>query len=109
MQLQESLEKLKEQKVPVLMVISENDKLVDTEISHEMAAIIGATRDNYSVYNQYSVIEKERTDKSFPRIAVLPEGGHYSFVHHPKVIESEINSFLQLLNNNQEAKASCNP
>lgn len=84
------------------MVISENDKLVDAEISHEMAEILGACKDNYSVYNQYSVIEKERICKSHPWIVVLPEGGHYSFVHHPKVINGEITRFLSSVNNNNQ-------
>ena len=84
------------------MVISENDKLVDAEISHEMAEILGANRDHYSVYNQYSILEKERTCTTHPWVAVLPEGGHYSFVHHPKVIDTEITCFLSSLNNNQQ-------
>ena len=88
------------------MVISENDKLVDAEISHEMAQMLGATRENYSVYNQYSVLEKERTCQSHPWIALLPEGGHYSFIHHPKVIDTEITQFLSSINNNQQREAA---
>lgn len=91
------------------MVISENDKLVDAEISHEMADILGANRDNYSVYNQYSVIEKERICKTHPWIVVLPEGGHYSFVHHPKVINGEITRFLTSVNNNQQVNREVPP
>lgn len=84
------------------MVISENDKLVDAEISHEMANILGAHKENYSVYNQYSCIESERSSINHPWIVVLPEGGHYSFVHHPKVINGEIINFLASVNNNQQ-------
>lgn len=80
--------------MPILMVLSENDKLVDTEISYEMAEILGATEKSYSVYNQYSVIEKERESTEFPWIVVLPEGGHYSFVNHPKVVFGEIVNFI---------------
>lgn len=76
------------------MVLSGNDKLVDTEISYEMAEILGANEKSYSVYNQYSVIEKKRESNEFPWIVVLPEGGHYSFVHHPKVVNGEIVDFM---------------
>lgn len=76
------------------MVLSGNDKLVDTEISYEMAEILGAGEKSYSVYNQYSVIEKKRESNEFPWIVVLPEGGHYSFVHHPKVVNGEIVDFM---------------
>lgn len=84
------------------MVLSENDKLVDTEISYEMAELLGANENSYSVYNQYSVIEKKRSDsESFPRIVVLPEGGHYSFVNHPKVVNGEIVDFLAAVTSRQ--------
>lgn len=76
------------------MVLSGNDKLVDTEISYEMAEILGASEESYSVYNQYSVIEKGRESSEFPWIVVLPEGGHYSFVNHPKVVNGEIVRFM---------------
>ena len=79
------------------MVLSENDKLVDTQISYEMAHILGAKQDSFSVYNQYSVLEKERKSHFLPWIVVLPEGGHYSFVNHPKVVNGEIMSFLEKL------------
>lgn len=95
--LQRYLDEIREKGVPILMVLSENDKLVDTQISYEMANILGAKEDSYSVYNQYSVIEKERRTKSFPWIVVLPEGGHYSFVNHPKVVNGEIIRFLEKL------------
>lgn len=82
------------------MVLSENDKLVDTEISYEMASILGAVEESYSVYNRYSVLEKERTKRDFPWIVVLPEGGHYSFVNHPKAVNGEIINFLASITNN---------
>lgn len=94
LQLRESLELLKSSGMPILMVLSGNDKLVDTEISYEMAEILGATEKSYSVYNQYSVIEKARESTDFPWIVVLPEGGHYSFVNHPKVVNGEIVNFV---------------
>lgn len=95
--LEEYLNEIREKGVPILMVLSENDKLVDTQISYEMAHILGAKQDSFSVYNQYSVLEKERKSHFLPWIVVLPEGGHYSFVNHPKVVNGEIMSFLEKL------------
>jgi pimeloyl-ACP methyl ester carboxylesterase len=105
--LQQYLDEIREKKVPILMVLSENDKLVDTHISYEMANILGAQEDSYSVYNQYSVIEKERRSQNFPWIVVLPEGGHYSFVNHPKVVNGEIMRFLQKLNSSDQSSSTC--
>lgn len=101
--LQQYFEEMREKKVPILMVLSENDKLVDTQISYEMANILGGQEDSYSVYNQYSVIEKERTSQSFPWIVVLPEGGHYSLVNHPKVVNGEIMRFLHKINSSDQS------
>ena len=86
--------------MPILMVLSENDKLVDTEISYEMAHMLGATEQSYSIYNQYSVIEKTRETSDFPWVVVLPEGGHYSFVNHPKVVNEEIVRFISKVRDN---------
>ena len=85
------------------MVISENDKLIDADISHEMAKILGATDDNYSIYNRFSILQKERTVLTYPWIVALPEGGHYSFVHHPSVVNGEISQFIKFvdINNNK--------
>lgn len=91
---------LREKRVPILFILSENDKLVDTEISYEMASILGAQEDQYSIYNQYSVLEKVRPSTAYPWVIVLPEGGHYSFVNHPKVVNEAISSFVSSLNNN---------
>lgn len=66
-----------------------------------MAKILGATDCNYSIYNRCSVLLKERSDTSYPWIVSLPEGGHYSFIHHCNVINNEISRFLNSTNNNE--------
>lgn len=87
-QLADTLVEMREKKLPMMLVLSENDKLVDTDISYEMAAIIGAKQENVSVCNQYCRLEKTRQDDCFPWVMVLPEGGHYSFKNHAIVIDA---------------------
>lgn len=92
--------------MPILLVLSENDKLVDTEISYEMAEILGAKEDHITVYKE-SQLEKERSTSENPRIVALSVGGHYSFVNHPKVVNSEIIHFLaSVINNNDHQESS---
>jgi len=92
--LSETLSMMRDKQVPVMLVLSENDKLVDTDISYELAEILGAREENFSTYNQYSVLEKERQTDSFPWIVVLPHGGHYSFKNHPKLVNESIGNFM---------------
>lgn len=89
---------MRERNVPVLMVLSENDKLVDTDISYEMANLLGAKGGSYSTYDHNTcVIQTMRTNKDHPWILVLPKGGHYSFKNIPKVVNEAISEFARSL------------
>ena len=90
---------MRDKQVPVMLVLSENDKLVDTDISYELADILGANEQNISTYNKYNVLEKERQTNSFPWIVVLPEGGHYSFKKHPKLVNESVAEFMDAVMN----------
>ena len=85
---------MRDKQVPVMLVLSENDKLVDTDISYELAEILGAGEENFTVYNQFNVLEKERRTNDFPWIVVLPQGGHYSFKNHPKLVNESLGEFM---------------
>lgn len=98
--LQESLEMLREKEVPILFILSENDKLVDTEISYEMAGILGAKDANYSIYKN-TVCEKKRTCTRYPWVVALSGGGHYSFINYPQVVNGEILQFLDSVNHDR--------
>lgn len=98
--LQESLELLREKGVPILFILSENDKLVDTDISYEMAGILGAKDANYSIYKN-TVCEKKRTCTYYPWVVALSGGGHYSFINYPQVVNGEILQFLDSVNHDK--------
>lgn len=84
---------MKESQLPIMLILSEKDKLVDSDISYEIAELIGASEDNFSVCNQYSMPDTERKSSSFPWVMVLPEGGHYSFKTFPKVVNEAVADF----------------
>ena len=50
---------MREFKVPVLLVFSENDRLIEKEIFYEMAEILGANDDNIAVYDENGSLEKQ--------------------------------------------------
>lgn len=83
--------------MPIFVIISENDKLVDTDISYEFAGLLGAPQASFSFFDNDSVLEKERTCKDFPWVMVLPQGGHYSFKKVPRVVNDAISSFMAAL------------
>ena len=86
---------LRESKMPLLLIFSENDKLVDTDISYELAEILGAQEENYSVFNHSSqTFDKERSSDSTPSVLVLPDGGHYSLLNFPQLVNESIEKFL---------------
>ena len=59
LKLEKRLHKLRESKTPVLLVFSENDRLIEKEIFYEMAEILGAKEDNIAVYDENGSLEKE--------------------------------------------------
>lgn len=85
---------IREQKVPLLMILSENDKLVDTDISYEIAALLGAKEESFSRYEpKTNCIGVARTTREHPWVLVLPEGGHLSFKKNPTVVNEAISEF----------------
>ncbi|KAI1282118.1 hypothetical protein HDE_13143 [Halotydeus destructor] len=98
--LSESLLLMREKQLPILLVFSENDKLVDTDISYEMAAILGAQVTSFTRYDEQTELTSESTDKANPWVVVIPEGGHYSLKNYPKVVNHHVTQFLQSVNNN---------
>jgi len=43
----------------VLLVFSENDRLIEKEIFYEMAEILGAKDENIMIYNEDGLLEKD--------------------------------------------------
>ena len=59
LKLEKRLHKLRESKIPVLLVFSENDRLIEKEIFYEMAEILGAKQENIAVYDENGSLEKQ--------------------------------------------------
>ncbi len=43
----------------MILVFSENDRLIEKEIFYEMADILGAKEDNFVIYNEDGLLEKD--------------------------------------------------
>lgn len=84
---------MRERQVPILFIMSENDRLIEAEISYEMSTILGANGDHHSIYNRDDELQKERTS-GMPWVLVLREAGHYSFRKQPAVVNAAIYSLL---------------
>ncbi|CAG2113591.1 unnamed protein product [Medioppia subpectinata] len=98
-QLEEKLIKLRESKIPVLLVFSENDRLIEKEIFYEMAEILGANEDNISIYDENGCLEKDGSVDDTIKVVSFRSGGHYCFLKYTNVVNKACDQLLRTLDN----------
>ncbi|CAG2180840.1 unnamed protein product, partial [Oppiella nova] len=106
-QLEERLIKLKESNLPVLLVFSENDRLIEKEIFYEMATILGAKDENIAIYDENGSLEKDYTKDDTIKVVSFRSGGHYCFLKYTQVVNKACDQLLKTLDHEVNNEVIC--
>jgi hypothetical protein len=98
------LSSVRENRVPLLYVFSENDRLVDTKVFYEMADMLGAEEDHFSRYTPQGSLDKPCRANDWMKIMAFKSGGHYAFLKHAPTVNQEILALLQKVSDQKGEK-----
>lgn len=94
-QLKKDAEAVAARKLPTLVAISDNDKLIDLSTSLELVPIIGGSSDNTWYYDQDKRLKQKGNGNGPVKTLRFEKGTHYLFTRCADIINPEI---LNLLN-----------
>ncbi|KAL3249646.1 hypothetical protein MRX96_055857 [Rhipicephalus microplus] len=93
---------LKRRGVPMLMFYGERDKLIDSAVSEEMAAMLGVQLDSVHVYNgrddKTAVLLQSGKPDGNCEVVCFKQGTHFAFKKYPNIFNDFI---LQFWNRNE--------
>ncbi|RWS26338.1 DUF1057 domain containing protein-like protein [Leptotrombidium deliense] len=100
--LSKKLEAMKEKEVPVLLIYSDNDRLIENEIFDEMKSILGADESNTEIFDETGELMKPICGTELPKAICLKGGGHYSHLkgRNPEIVNDAIYNLLENVVNN---------
>lgn len=89
------LTRIRETRTPCLYLYSEKDKLIDTEIFHEMLAFLGADgSDVTSLSKDGDIMDEAVGRQDWLKVLSVRDGGHYAFRSCAQILDKEITKLL---------------
>ncbi|GIY35441.1 uncharacterized protein CDAR_239241 [Caerostris darwini] len=82
-------------KIPTLYVFSEDDKVVEKELTYEILSLLGASKENVNLYDKEGKLEKKGKTLSWLKLLSFKEGSHYVFRKHPEICNQEVLELLK--------------
>ncbi|XP_077517076.1 uncharacterized protein LOC144127937 [Amblyomma americanum] len=89
------LEAVARRRLPTLVAISENDRLLTYEALMGVCTVLGASTGDVWHYDRDSQLVTPGTAGSWLKVLSFKQGSHYPFVRHPDVCADEIVLLLQ--------------
>ncbi|CAN8026793.1 unnamed protein product [Ixodes persulcatus] len=91
------LRELQRRQVPMLMLYGEKDRLIDREVSAEMAAVLGVQPSQMQVYvgkdNAHARLENPGEPVGNNEVVCFREGTHFAFKKYPDIFNDAILKF----------------
>lgn len=85
------LKVLADSQIPTLFTFSSNDKLVTPNVFYDQLFELGASADDFDIYEQYdNELIQSSSDENWLKVVDFRSSGHYLFNTHPDVIHSYI-------------------
>ncbi|XP_015903276.1 uncharacterized protein [Parasteatoda tepidariorum] len=84
-----------EKEIPTLFCFSEDDKVVERNLSYEVVGIFGAFKDNINYYDENANLITKGEDFSWLKLLSFKEGSHYVFRKHSEVCNKEVIELLK--------------
>ncbi|GBM64093.1 hypothetical protein AVEN_74398-1 [Araneus ventricosus] len=87
-------DEIAKKEIPTLYIFSEDDKVVERELTYQILPLLGASKENVNFYDEEGKLQKKGKDLAWLKLLSFKEGSHYVFRKHPEVCNEEV---LQLL------------
>ncbi|KAL3210582.1 hypothetical protein MRX96_037051 [Rhipicephalus microplus] len=94
-QFKKDAEEVAARKLPVLVAISDNDKLIDLPVSLETVGILGGSPESTWYYDQEKRLKKRGNGNGPVKTLRFEKGTHYLFTRCADVINEEILDLLK--------------
>ncbi|GFQ91696.1 uncharacterized protein TNCT_710151, partial [Trichonephila clavata] len=91
-------------KIPTLYCFSEDDKVVEKELTYQILSLLGASKANVNYYDEDGNMKNKGRDLPWLKLLSFKEGSHYVFRKHPEVCNEEV---LQLLEQIKHPRQTC--
>ncbi|KAF8791126.1 uncharacterized protein LOC129961012 [Argiope bruennichi] len=96
-------DEIAKKEIPTLYIFSEDDKVVEKELTYQILSLLGASKENVNFYDEMGKLQKKGKDLPWLKLLSFKEGSHYVFRKHPEVCNEEVLQLLQkikLINEN---------
>ncbi|GFU18593.1 uncharacterized protein NPIL_372641 [Nephila pilipes] len=90
--------------IPTLYCFSEDDKVVEKELTYEILSLLGASKENVNYYDEEGTIKKKGRDLPWLKLLSFKEGSHYVFRKHPEICNEKV---LELLKQIKHSSRAC--
>lgn len=95
----EQFQEVARKQVPTLLCFSEDDKVVERDLTYEVISLLGASKENISFYDSEGKVKEKGNENSWLKLLSFEAGSHYVFRKHPKICNKEVLTLLERVNN----------
>ncbi|XP_054722145.1 uncharacterized protein LOC129231795 [Uloborus diversus] len=100
---EQQFQEIAKRKIPTLYFFSEDDKVVERELSYKVVELLNAHQENISFYDKYGELERPGKELDWLTLLSFAEGSHYVFRKYPELCAEKVLAHLKKI----EDKESC--
>lgn len=95
----EQFQEVARKQIPTLLCFSEDDKVVERDLTYEVISLLEASKENISFYDREGTVKAKGNAKSWLKLLSFEAGSHYVFRKYPEICNEEVLTLLQRATN----------